>query len=148
MTEVTFTCPICSSEFKTEIDDDMIREGKTNPVPIVIPHGDPEHAVTVFIDKEYRLRGVNPLQFVHRFEEVKLESRDYFKSYIPFPLEEEVSFKGLDNKFITILNVADGHKTVEDIAEIIDESPFTTRMISLLLVRMGKLDSLRTVMRS
>lgn len=145
MPTIQFTCPVCAKKENFVVDARKIQESKRNPVPVVITHGDPEHAITVIIDKEFRVRATSVADIVQRIEETKTQGSTYDKRYVPIPKREKVTLTGLDNSQITIVALADGNKSTEDLAHILDIPLMRVKILCQQLVKLGKLDSVRVV---
>ncbi|MFW9844510.1 MAG: hypothetical protein ACFFEV_08035, partial [Candidatus Thorarchaeota archaeon] len=118
MPKINFVCPVCKKKESFDVDPEAIQSSTRNPVPIVITHGTPEHAITIFVDKDYRVRATSVADIVQRIEQMESHSGQFEKKHIPTPKEERVSLSGLDNAQVTIVALADGKKSVEELAHI------------------------------
>ena len=144
MVEITFVCPVCDEQKSVEIDARKIILADKEPVPIVVTHGEPEHAVTLFIDRKYKVRAISVTEIVERIER---ERRTYIKRFIPVPMSRKVPLDDLEPLQAKVVTLADGEKTVEEIAEILNLPKMRVKIICEQLVRMGRLDSVRVVIK-
>jgi hypothetical protein len=145
MPEIQFVCPVCNKKENVEIDAKSVQESIRNPVPIVFTHGAPEHAITVFVDKEYRVRATSVSNIVQRIEDIEKQGKSLDKRYIPFPKSEKVSLTGLDNAQVTIVALADGKKSTDELAHILDLSEMKIKIYCQQLVKLGKLETVQVV---
>ena len=143
--EIKFDCPICKKFVSVEIESSKIDDSIRYPVPIIVTHGTPEHAVTAFIDREYRVRATNAVNIVQRLEESETQDQTYVKRHVPFPRNERIALEELDSNQIAIVALVDGRKSVAELASILDLTEMRVKIICQQLVRMGKLDSVRVV---
>jgi len=142
---ISFACPLCKIDVKVEIDSEKVLNSERNPVPIVVPHGTPEHAVTIFVDREYRVRAISTSDIVQRIADAEEKRTPFTRQFVPFPLSEKVTLTGLDNAQITIIALADGKRSGEEMAKILDIPEMRVKILCEQLVRMGKLESVRVV---
>ena len=144
MVKVTVECPVCSKIIEADIREAQIKYSLRNPVPIVLTHGDPEHAITAFIDKEFRVRAVSGANIVQRIQETEAQRRPLEKRFVPIP-KENVDLKGTDPFQMKIIALADGKRSVKELAKILDAPEMRVKIVCEQLVRMGKLDSVKVV---
>ncbi len=144
--EIKFNCPVCKKDLSVQVERMKVIRAERNPVPIVVTHGQPEHALTLFIDKEFRLRATSGSDIVQRVQDAELKRRPFVKRFVPFPKAENVSLGGLDYTQITIVALADGKRSIEELAEILEIPEMRVKIVCEQLVRLGKLDSVRVVM--
>ncbi len=51
-------CDICNQPVEFEVSQEKIREQKDGILRVALAHGDPLHAIIVYVDKNLRVRGV------------------------------------------------------------------------------------------
>ena len=51
-------CDICNQPVEFQVSQDKIREQKDGILRVALAHGDPLHAIIVYVDKNLRVRGV------------------------------------------------------------------------------------------
>lgn len=127
------------------MDSEKVENSIRNPVPVVVTHGTPEHAVTIFVDKEFRVRATSTSDIVQRIADVEDKRAPFTKRFVPFPIDGKVSLSGLDNTQITLIALADGKRSGDELAKILDLPEMRVKILCEQLVRMGKLDSVRVV---
>ncbi len=142
--EIKVECPVCSQVIVTDIREAQVKYSLRNPVPIVLTHGDPEHAITAFVDKEFRVRAVSGVNIVQRIQEAESRRRPLEKRFVPFP-KENVDLKGIDSFQLKIMALVDGRRSVKELAEILNAPEMRVKIVCEQLVRMGKLDSVKVV---
>ena len=101
-------------------------------------HGSPSHSIIVYIDKDFRVRGIEEAPVAIKAEvEVKTE-------IIPIPYDDrEVSLDGLSKNEKLILLMCDGKSTIKDIAKKLDMEYGYVKIICKKLQKMGKLKELK-----
>ncbi|MHA1237753.1 MAG: hypothetical protein ACTSSJ_00665 [Candidatus Odinarchaeia archaeon] len=52
-------CPLCNAEIKIEIEKNYLTHVKRFPFPYTVVHGNPIHAVTIYLDQELSVRGID-----------------------------------------------------------------------------------------
>ncbi|MCF2137699.1 MAG: hypothetical protein K9W43_10760 [Candidatus Thorarchaeota archaeon] len=139
-------CPVCSKNVEIKIDEEKIQSSIRNPVPIVFTHGSPEHALTVFIDKEYHVRAVSGANIVQRIAETRAKQKPLTRRYVPVPKTQIPNLKGLDPVQLKILALADGSTSVEELASILGVPAMRVKIVCEQLVRLKKLDKIKVVM--
>ncbi len=145
-TAITFNCPVCKRDVSVEVERMQVLTAERNPVPIVVTHGQPEHAMTLFIDKEFRLRATSSSDIVKRIHDAEARRKTFEKRFVPFPKAGNVSLGGLDYVQVTIVALADGKRSIGELAEILEIPEMRVKIVCEQLVRMGRLDSVRVVM--
>ena len=73
--EVTIKCKICNEELKFNLPDNLIETSNLFPIPYRYVHGTPLHSATVYIDKNFQIRGTE-------FGDALTLSSDILESYI------------------------------------------------------------------
>ena len=146
MVTIHVECPVCSETVEIEVDEESIQNSARNPVPIVYPHGVPEHALTAFVDKEYRVRAVSGANIVQRIEEARSQPRRIARRYIPIPKEKFPNLKGLTPLQIKILALVDGKTSVEELTTVLATPAARIKIVCEQLVRLGKLERIQVVM--
>ncbi|MEM2142714.1 MAG: hypothetical protein QXS20_08500 [Candidatus Thorarchaeota archaeon] len=140
-----FMCPICKANVDVPLERARIEQAPRSPVPIVITHGTPEHAVTVFVDTEFRVRAISVSDIVKRIETVEAVRRPLSKRYVPIPKKGLVNMSDLDNTQVTVVALADGRRSVEELAQILGIPEMRVKIVCEQLVRIGRLDSVKAV---
>ncbi|TXT54514.1 MAG: hypothetical protein BAJATHORv1_60010 [Candidatus Thorarchaeota archaeon] len=145
MPSVQFTCPICKKTETIEVSEEKIQGAQRNPVPVLVTHGSPEHAVTVFIDKSYNVRATSAADIVQRIQEAEAAPKKYQRRHIPVPKQTKVPLDDLDNAQVTIVALADGEKSVAELAQILDIPAIRVKILCEQLVKLERLESVKTV---
>lgn len=52
-------CKICDKKIVVEVDEDKVKNSPVDPTTITHVHGDPPHAVTIYLDKNLFVRGID-----------------------------------------------------------------------------------------
>ena len=138
-------CPVCSKTIKVKIDEEQITHSVRNPVPIVFTHGDPEHAITAFVDKEFRVRAVSGANIVQRIAETTVKKSTLTRRHVPIPKKQQPNLKGLDPLQIKIVALADGKTSVDELASILGVPAVRIKIVCEQLVKLGKLDTVKVV---
>ncbi len=146
MVRIRFDCPVCSETVEVDIREPQIKYSLRNPVPVVVTHGDPEHAITLFIDKEFRVRAISGSNIVQRVEATEAARKPLVRRFVPMPKEESIDLSGLSSLQIKIIALADGKKSVEELAEVLEIAPMRVKIVCEQLVRLGKLRSVQVVL--
>jgi hypothetical protein len=129
-------CDRCSAYITIELPPDVISEHTVYPFPYTYVHGDPPHALTIYLDQDLVERG-------HEVSELHPESRigvgkalappsppapakeapppsptmaGTSKRIVPHVLADLTKLKLSITEF-RLLNLCDGHTTIQDIAE-------------------------------
>jgi hypothetical protein len=55
---VTVHCDICDGPVEIEVTQDDLSKQKDGILRVMLAHGDPLHAIIVYIDKNFRIRGI------------------------------------------------------------------------------------------
>mgnify|MGYP005867693397 CR=1 FL=1 len=146
VTSVKFFCPVCKGEVQFQVETVRVVNSPTNPIPVVVTHGSPEHAVTVFIDREFKVRATSVSDIVRRIETAETKRKPLTKRHVPFPKNIQPSLSGLDSQQVTIVALAEGKRSIEELASILELSEMKIKIICEQLVRLGKLEAVRVVM--
>ncbi|NWF96979.1 MAG: hypothetical protein HXY34_12630 [Candidatus Thorarchaeota archaeon] len=141
-----FFCPVCKDEVEVQIETVRVMHSPRNPVPVVVTHGSPEHAVTVFVDREFRVRATSASDIVKRIATTEAKRKPLTTRHVPFPKGEQVTLSGLDSHQISIVALADGKRSIEELASILELPEMRVKILCEQLVRLGKLESVRVVM--
>ncbi len=142
---IAFGCPICKKDVNVQLDSEKVESSVRNPVPVVVTHGTPEHAVTIFVDKEHRVRAISASDIVQRIADVESKHTPFTRKFVPIPVDDEVSLSGLDHVQITLVALVDGKRSGDELAKILEIPKMRVKILCEQLVRMGKLDSVRVV---
>ncbi|MHA1401054.1 MAG: hypothetical protein ACTSQE_11965 [Candidatus Heimdallarchaeaceae archaeon] len=138
--ELLITCPICHEPRIVPITDlNEIKNAKRFPVSIVDIHGKPEHAITLFIDEELRVRAIQPSDILANLESLKNKVTEIKERYIPIPLNKKVKIDDLSRDEIIILSLADGQRELSQICEVINISLKRGKLLAEKLVRLKRL---------
>ena len=57
-------CPICQKQIQFGVELGFLENVKRYPYPHVILHGNPLHALVVYIDADFRIRGIETAQSI------------------------------------------------------------------------------------
>ncbi|MBD3408381.1 MAG: hypothetical protein GF411_19820 [Candidatus Lokiarchaeota archaeon] len=145
MPSIKFTCPICKRTETIEVSEEKIQSAERNPVPVLITHGSPEHAVTVFIDKSFNVRATSAADIIQRIQDTESAPRKYTRRHVPVPKQTKVQLDDLDYAQVKIVALADGDKSVDELAEILDIPAMRLKILCEQLVKMERLESVKTV---
>ncbi len=145
MAQLKFECPICHEFLVVNIRDAQVRYSLRNPVPIVVTHGDPEHAITLFVDKEYRLRAISGSNIVERAEEAKAARKPLTRRFVPVPMKGQVDLDDLNSFQIQVLALVDGKRSVDELAQVLGVATMRVKILCEQLVRLGKIESVQVV---
>ncbi len=145
MVEVSFVCPVCQERKQVNIDQDQVLNAPRNPVPIVITHGSPEHAVTIFIDIDFNIRAVSASDIVQRLDDTAIVSFRLQKKTVPFPKKKQVSLSGLSGIQCALIALIDGKRSIDELAEALDISTMKVKILCEQLVKMSKIESVKVV---
>ncbi len=145
MVSVSFTCPVCKKSETVDIDPAQIEQAPRNPVPVVVTHGTPEHAITLFIDREFHVRAINASNIVQRIEESRERYSRLSKRIVPFPKKGGASLTGLSGTQCALMSMIDGETTIKEIAATLQLSEMKVKILCEQLVRLGKIESVRVV---
>jgi hypothetical protein len=52
-------CKICDKKIVVEVDEDEVKNSPVDPTTITHVHGDPPHALTIYLDKNLFVRGID-----------------------------------------------------------------------------------------
>jgi hypothetical protein len=56
-TQIAATCPVCNQKMKINMDHRIFNEATLFPITHVVLHGNPLHALIVYLDANFRVRG-------------------------------------------------------------------------------------------
>ena len=151
-------CDRCSAYITIELPPDVISEHTVYPFPYTYVHGDPPHALTIYLDQDLVERG-------HEVSELHPEARVGVgrappsappmapatappphspatagtKRIVPHVTADLTKHKLSITEF-RLLNLCDGHTTLQDIAEKLGLQFFVAMRMLLELQRRGLVD--------
>ncbi len=137
--DLLISCPVCNEGVMISVEDvSSIRDAKRYPVSLTNVHGDPKHAITLFIDQDMRVRAVEPSDIIFELEELKA-NRTLRERYIPYPIEGHVDLGGLSREEVVIISLSDGNRDITEICKVLTLSKLKGKMFAEKLVRDKKL---------
>ena len=68
-TKLSATCPICKSEIKYGVELELLRNVTKFPFAHLVLHGDPLHALIVYLDANFTARGVESAESIEIVKE-------------------------------------------------------------------------------
>ena len=57
-------CPICNKQIEFGVEQGFLEKVERYPYPHMILHGNPIHALIVYIDADFRIRGIETAQSI------------------------------------------------------------------------------------
>jgi len=151
-------CDRCSAYITIELPPDVISEHTVYPFPYTYVHGDPPHALTIYLDQDLIERG-------HEVSELHPESRVGVGKALPpaapaapamatpppssmtaasrriVPhVTADLTKQKLSITEFRLLNLCDGHTTIQDIAEKLGLQFFVAMRMLLDLQKRGLVD--------
>ncbi|KXH76982.1 MAG: hypothetical protein AM326_05990 [Candidatus Thorarchaeota archaeon SMTZ-45] len=76
LSEVYVFCNICKENVPLEITEDDTEKAKTGLISVISVHGNPQHAILVYLDMNLKARGVEYPSLIQVDEETSLESEE------------------------------------------------------------------------
>ena len=67
-------CPICNKKIQFGVEFGFLENAKRYPYPHMILHGNPLHALIVYIDADLRIRGIETAQSIEIQKNVEIFS--------------------------------------------------------------------------
>lgn len=130
-------CPVCSEHVVVPIEDkNKILSAPNFPVSITHVHND--HAFTIFVDRELRIRAVEASDLITQLETLQKE-RKLKELYIPVPNPKPVKLDGLTREELIIISLANGQRDISEICQVINISVKKGKLLAEKLVREKKL---------
>ena len=62
--ELSQKCPVCHKEIHFGVEHGILEKVNRYPYPHIILHGNPLHALVVYIDADFRIRGIETAQSI------------------------------------------------------------------------------------
>ncbi len=138
--DLLVSCPICKEVIIVTIDDvSSVIESPKQPVSITNVHGNPKHAITLFVDKKLTVRAVETSDIISEIQKLQSQREGIVEFYIPHPQDKPVDLDKLSKEEIIIVSLADGEKDMTEIAEVLKISIKKGKLLAEKLVREGKL---------
>ncbi|MFX0055536.1 MAG: hypothetical protein ACFFAD_11475 [Candidatus Hermodarchaeota archaeon] len=114
---ISAKCPICKNQIMVEVDTELVENATNFPLSIVMQHGKPSHTMIVYIDGDYRIRGIEGHDVVltedskHDALELALAERKSLNRFAEMPdlLDDLISIRGIeyaDNKGVAIVSLS------------------------------------------
>jgi len=135
--EFLVKCPVCSQPVVVPISDiSVIKNSPHFPVSITHVHND--HAFTIFVDKELRIRAVEASDIIAELDSLK-KQRKIKELYIPIPFPKPVKLDGLLREELILVSLSDGTRDISEIASVLNISVKKAKLLAEKLVREKKL---------
>ena len=138
--EFLVKCPVCSERVVVPISD-VGTIKNSNHFPVSITHVHKDHAFTIFVDEELRIRAVEASDIIARLDNL-MEKRKIKELYIPIPMPKQVKLDGLSKEELIIVSLADGKRDISEISEVLSISVLKAKLLAEKLVRDKKLKRL------
>ena len=128
MTVVTVTCPKCHQKLEVDIDPSIIENAHFWPVPYGYVHGDPMHVVIIYLDKQFKVRGLDVSEYVRveakKETEEKISVHDMIKYMGEYTFTRVLSaiFQGYP---VRVDNFNKLHRTLQKLLEETGLKEFT-----------------------
>ncbi len=128
-----------------EIEETKITNADHYPVIISNIHGSPEHAVTLFIDQEFRIRAIEASDITARLNEMRAARTPLTEHYIPIAKKGKLNLNKLNRDEAIIVSLSDGKTSLAEIAQILNKTVLETKLIAERLVRLKYLERVEKV---
>ena len=122
----------CGEKFAKEISPSVFKNAPSGIASIFVVHKD--HAIIVYVDREYRVRGVEPVTVEETDRKSLLETGAIPLEYRTVPVKKKfppmvVELGLIKPEESRVLNAIDGKRSIEDIARFTGFSIEETRKI-------------------
>jgi predicted hydrocarbon binding protein len=101
--QVSIPCKICKHDLEFKIPEDFLEDKNYFPAPFRYVHGKPMHSVTIYLDKQYNIRGTEFGDSLSISSEIVRNLVE--KNNMNLNSENSVFLRTMVNSFTTVLNV-------------------------------------------
>jgi hypothetical protein len=67
--KLSTTCPVCKAEIKYGVEMELLRNVTKFPYAHIVLHGDPLHAIIIYLDANFTARGVESAESIEIVKE-------------------------------------------------------------------------------
>ncbi|MHA1871686.1 MAG: hypothetical protein ACTSXF_12125 [Promethearchaeota archaeon] len=123
--EVTVYCSTCKKKITIKVDYSKRDEAKRFPFEYVYIHGEPKHAITIYLDKDMQVRGTEILNNLN-LDEIGIGPKETLKEKLQIPkVKEKIPPMALElgiisKKALILYNEIDGKKSIFELHDILN----------------------------